>query len=76
MAEKKKILKKAQVNIDLCVSCGCCVKACPRIAISIYKGMYAYIDNDKCVGCNKCVKICPASVIKLKEVNDETKKMV
>lgn len=59
--------KKAQVEQNLCVACGCCVKVCPINAINVYKGLYAAVDANKCVGCGKCAKECPASVIIIKE---------
>lgn len=70
MGSKSK--KIAQVDRDLCVACGACVKECRFGAITIVGGMYAKIDQDKCVGCKKCVKICPASVISIikREDND------
>ena len=55
--------RNAIVTIQECVACGCCVKVCPKNAISIYKGTYAKINKDLCVGCGKCAKECPASVI-------------
>ncbi len=61
------IRKKAKVGTDECVACGCCVKVCPRNAISIFKGIYAEVDKNLCVGCGKCAKECPASVIILEE---------
>lgn len=64
---KTKLRKKAVVNIEECVACGSCVKECPLQAITIYKGIYANINEDICVGCGKCSRICPASVINLKE---------
>lgn len=60
--------RRAQVEQDVCVACGCCVKVCPLGAISVYKGMYAAVDAAKCVGCGKCAKECPASVIEIREV--------
>ncbi len=33
--------RKAVVSIQECVACGCCMKVCPRTAISIPKGTYA-----------------------------------
>ena len=59
--------RKAVVNIRECVACGCCIKVCPRSAISIPKGIHASIDKELCVGCGKCVKECPASIISLEE---------
>ena len=57
--------KKATVSIRECVACGCCMKVCPRGAITIPKGINSQIDRDLCVGCGKCVVECPASVIRL-----------
>ncbi len=57
--------RKAAVNIRECVACGCCMKVCPRSAISVPKGIHAEIDRNLCVGCGKCVKECPASIITL-----------
>ena len=48
-----------------CVSCGCCMKVCPREALSIRKGIAAVVDGEKCIGCGKCVKECPAGTIEL-----------
>lgn len=59
------IKKKAVVLSKECVACGCCVKACPREAISIYKGLYAVVDTTKCIGCGKCAITCPAQVISI-----------
>lgn len=57
--------KRAAVDSALCVACGCCVKVCPKGAVSIDHGRYAYIDLKQCVGCGLCLKECPASVITL-----------
>ena len=51
-----------------CVACGCCVKVCPKEAITVIKGLFAQVDTDRCVGCGKCAKECPASVIEMREV--------
>lgn len=57
--------RKAIVSIRGCVACGCCIKVCPRKAITVPQGIHAVIDRELCVGCGKCVKECPASVISL-----------
>lgn len=62
--------RKAVVSIQECVACGCCIKVCPRNAISIPQGIYARINKELCVGCGKCVKECPASIISL-EVTEQ-----
>lgn len=62
--------RKAVVSIRECVACGCCVKVCPKSAITIPKGIFAEINPELCVGCGKCAKECPASVITL-EVTEQ-----
>jgi len=62
-------MKKAIVDQNLCVACGCCLTACRIGAISIPQGTHAIIDQTKCVGCGLCAKSCPASVITIKEVS-------
>ena len=68
MEMKAKKQKKAFVEEDNCVACGCCAKVCPRNAIEIWRGIAAKIAFEMCVGCGKCVKECPASVISIREV--------
>ncbi len=64
------VLKKRKAYVDQndCVACGCCIKVCPLSAIQIVKGITARVDFSKCVGCGKCAKECPASVITIQEV--------
>lgn len=61
-------MKKLAFVSKECVACGYCSKVCPLHAISVYKGMYAIVDQTKCVGCGKCSKLCPAGVIEIKEM--------
>lgn len=65
------IKKKAYVDKNLCVACGCCVKVCPVGAIIIDRGICAEIDLHKCVGCGRCAKECPASVISVEVINEK-----
>ena len=60
--------RRAVVDQETCVACGCCVKVCPLQAIEIVRGVMAQVRQDKCVGCGKCARECPASVIKIREV--------
>jgi len=59
--------KLALIDQKICVACGVCMKACPKRAISIYRGCYAIADESKCVGCGLCAKNCPAGCIVIKE---------
>ena len=60
--------KKAVVSVRECVACGCCMKVCPRNAISIPRGLYAEINSGLCVGCGKCSEICPQGIDVPKEM--------
>lgn len=64
------VRKKRMAFVDTgdCVACGCCVKVCPRSALSVRKGIMAVVDTERCVGCGRCAVECPASVIELREV--------
>ena len=57
--------RKAHVAKEQCVACGCCAKACPLGAVTVYRGLYAQVDAGRCVGCGKCAAVCPAEIITL-----------
>lgn len=59
--------RRAVVNENDCVACGCCVKVCPMQAIKVFRGSMARVDGERCVGCGKCARECPASVITIEE---------
>ena len=59
--------KIAVVDQTRCVSCGACVKACPKGAIAVWKGCYAKVEETKCVGCSLCAKTCPAGCLATQE---------
>jgi ferredoxin len=63
--------KKNAAISDECVACGCCVKVCSLNAITVYKGMYAVVNEEKCVGCGKCANACPAAVISIMIKNND-----
>ncbi len=72
----------AQVNCDLCTSCGGCIKACPQNLFSripadakVYIGCSSR-DRGKavmdactrgCIACGKCAKVCPSNAITMVE---------
>ena len=60
--------RRAVVNGDICVACGCCARVCPLSAIQIWHGIRAEVNGERCVGCGRCAKECHASVIYIVEV--------
>ncbi len=46
-------------TINMCVSCGACVKTCPVGALSIDSEGKVVWDDSKCVQCDTCLKTCP-----------------
>lgn len=63
--------KLAVIDKTICVACGACMKACPKGAISIYRGCFAQVDGAKCVGCGLCAKTCPAGSVETKERGEQ-----
>jgi ferredoxin len=54
----------AQVDEDLCISCGTCETYCQFGALTI-DGM-AVVDEAKCMGCGVCVNKCPEGALSLR----------
>jgi len=68
---EEKFMAKAKKLANIgkqCVACGVCAKTCPILAITIFNGISAVVDESKCVGCGKCAGACPANVITITEV--------
>lgn len=60
------MLKKVALITRLsCVACGACTKVCPKDTISVYKGMYADVNEEVCIGCGMCQRTCPAGAIRI-----------
>ncbi|ABX40790.1 ATP-binding protein [Lachnoclostridium phytofermentans] len=62
-----KVKRKAEVVKNHCVACGVCANVCPKDASTIYRGIYAVVNEELCVGCSKCSKACPAGTIRMIE---------
>lgn len=62
--------RKAKINTDRCVACGCCAKDCPKGAISIYRGIYAIIEKALCIGCSRCSAVCPANAVVMGDTDE------
>ncbi|MGR3363769.1 MAG: NAD-dependent dihydropyrimidine dehydrogenase subunit PreA [Maritimibacter harenae] len=53
---------KAEIDQDLCISCGRCYAACEDTshqAIAMSDDRVFTVKDDECVACNLCVNVCP-----------------
>lgn len=53
----------AEVDEDLCVGCGICIKICPYNAISKDENGIAHVTEASCKGCGLCGATCPENAI-------------
>lgn len=54
---------KPRVSEKKCISCGLCIRYCPRQAISFNVRQKAEINSKACIGCGECVVICEHEAI-------------
>ncbi|GGH47342.1 NAD-dependent dihydropyrimidine dehydrogenase subunit PreA [Frigidibacter albus] len=55
-------ITKAQIDQDLCISCGRCYAACEDTshqAIAMSPGRVFTVKDEECVACNLCLDVCP-----------------
>jgi len=56
----------AEINYDICTSCGICAEKCRFDAIHLTNNTYT-INPLSCEGCGYCEKVCPTHAITMKE---------
>ena len=77
------------VNLDSCIQCGLCVRACREVQVNDVIGFsgrgsdtkIVFDFDDKmgestCVGCGECVQACPTGALMPKTVLDENQKFI
>lgn len=52
-------LVEVEIDNDVCIECGQCIKNCPTDVISDD----FVIDNEDCTRCNSCIEVCPVDAI-------------
>ncbi len=63
----------AQIDAQLCVGCGTCVKICPRHILVQTEGQKepAVRQDMACFNCAQCVAVCPRAAISLPDIKPE-----
>jgi heterodisulfide reductase subunit A len=61
----------AEVQKDLCISCGRCEKECPKGAIKLVDTEGAVVDEINCDGCGICATCCPTQAIDIRYFRDD-----
>lgn len=62
-AKEKELPAVAVIDLEKCIGCALCIKACPTDAImGAPKQQHVVIDKD-CTGCKLCVDPCPVDCI-------------
>ena len=61
----KEVSRYHSIKIDLekCIGCTHCMKACPTKAIRVRENKKAKIIDWKCVDCGECLRVCPYDAI-------------
>ncbi len=61
------------VNMEKCVKCGVCIKACPAGIVQWGDLGYPEVDEKRagrCIGCGQCVMMCPSCADELSFMKD------
>lgn len=66
-------MSKLRIDTGRCKSCGYCIAACPKKALSFSVNTAArlydtvVVDEGKCILCGSCYRVCPDYVFSIVE---------
>lgn len=56
-------LPRFAINVDRCMRCGDCARACPHHAIAAANGRTLRILEERCCACGACYEVCPTGAV-------------
>lgn len=65
---------KVEVDKEICIACGACMKVCPQKAISFVKDdgvKKALVNKEVCIGCFECITVCEPKAIAMETFGHE-----
>lgn len=55
-----------QIDVQACIGCGACVKACPEEGVlALVEGVARVIHGARCIGHGRCADVCPVNAIQI-----------
>lgn len=60
---KGDIILQLNVDEELCVGCGACVRDCVKEVLAMENGRPAAVQKDACIGCLHCMAVCPTAAL-------------
>ncbi|MCK4748043.1 MAG: 4Fe-4S binding protein [Bacteroidales bacterium] len=66
-----------KINIDTCIACYACVRACPVKAIRVQtEKIKPEIIPERCIGCGSCAAVCGPGAIEIRNSREQLKELL